>query len=304
MLIACFRNLLLALLATFVSSCIFEDLNDCLTKAVIYVSVEEGQTPASSAEGRFNVNNAAVFFFNENLQLDSVVQLTGEDIANRKPIEVNVRNGKFPHVVVWGNVDISEEDSQWTPGLRLSDARIRMLEKDGYTLPASKFYYGMRELTAEPVQEVVVSKWVGRVSTTVRGIEDAQTNVGDYYFTLESEYNSYDFYGRPQKGHALIKVDAATSVSQQEVLLFHQPVNLVAYPDKYDGNQTIRVSLFKKTPQGDVLIVSAIKNIEGDDIVTRIGENTNVLIDLTDKGNIVVQIKITPWNYIYQWVWW
>lgn len=299
------RLLMLTLVLISVSGCV-DDGENCFTKALVYISVGEEQSRVSGFTGGevSEVDNAIVYIFGEDSRLERVVTLTGEDIANRTPIEVMLYKGHHPQVVVWGNLKNPQEVSEPVPGLRLSDARVRMLEKDGYTLPADKFYYGFKQLVDENVQEVVITTWVGSVSITVCGIENAMNNAGNYYFTIESRYDSYDFYGQPQAGNALLKVDAEAGSYQQEELLFHQPVNLVAYPTISGERQPIYVRLYEKRSEGDILIASVDRDMEGNEIVTHSGENTNVLLDFRDNDEMNVYIKFTPWNYIYQWVWW
>lgn len=101
-----------------------------------------------------------------------------------------------------------------------------------------------------------------------------------------------------------MKQNAESATYQQEEVLVHKPVNLVGYPDNFNTSQTIVVKLYQRTPEGDRLIASADKDKEGNRIISRIAERTNVLIDLTDKNNMGVYIELTPWDYIFQWAWW
>lgn len=308
--------LLLTLLLTVFTGCIFDDDNGCFTKAVLYISVAgEQSTPctlsnkAISGEEVFDeetsgVEDAMVFIFDEDSQLERVVTLTGEDIKRRTPIEITVRYGQHPQVVVWGNLNNSKDVGDITPGMQLSSARVRMFQRDGYTLPADKFYYGFGELTNEKVQEIEITNWVGAVITTVRGIENAVNDADSYYFIIESKYNSYDFYGQSESGNVLVKENAESATYQQEEVLVHKPVNLVGYPPNFNTNESIIVKLYKRTLGGDRLIATADKDKDGNSIITRIGEKTNVLLDLTDKDNVGVYIELTPWNYIFQWAWW
>lgn len=300
------RLLLLTLLMVINSGCIFDGEEDCVTKAIIYISVAEetNRSSGTSDEDATGVDNATVYIFGKDSQLERVATLTREEIENRTPIEVSVYNGRRQQVVVWGNLNNSQEVSEPTIGMQLSEGRIRMLEKEGYALPPDELYYGYRELAFEKVQEVVINKWVGRVSITAHGFKDGPDEDASYYFTLESKYNGYDFNGRPQAGNALLRIEAVTGNDQQEEYLFHQPVNLVTYPDISGGRQSIQIKLYKSKTEGDVLIASADKDMEGNKIVTHTGENTNVLLDLSKEGDLNVYIELTPWEYVYQWAWW
>lgn len=313
--------LLLTMLLTVFTGCIGDDDNGCFTKAVLYISVAGDQsTPCSlsdkaisgetisgeaiSDEETSGVEDAMVFIFDEDSQLERVVTLTGEDIERRTPIEIMVRYGQHPQVVVWGNLNNSKDVGDIAPGMQLSSARVRMFERGGYTLPADKFYYGFGELTNEKVQEIEITNWVGCVIVTVRGVENAVNDADSYYFIIESKYDSYDFYGQPEAGNVLVKENAGSAIYQQEEVLILKPVNLVGYPANFNTEQPVIVKLYQRTPDGDRLIATADKDKDGDSIVSRIGEKTNVLLDLTDKDNVGIYIELTPWNYIFQWAWW
>lgn len=300
------RLLLLILLMNITVSCIRDGEKDCITKAIIYVSVADAQSRTSSFtdDDLPGVGNATVYIFDGNSQLERVVTLEREDIENRVPIEITIYNGQQPKVAVWGNLNGSQEVSEPVPGLQISSARVSMLEREGYTLPPDELYYGFKELTTENVQEVEISSWVGRIFVTVYRIENVTNNVENCYFTIESKYNSYDFFGQSQAGNALLRIEAEAGSSSQEGFLVHQPVNLIAYPVIPGQRQSMTIRLYEKTSTGDVLIASADTDIEGDRIVTHPGENTNVLFDFTNQSDVEVYIKFTPWDYVHQWVVW
>lgn len=300
------RLLMLTALMTIASGCRKD--GECIgpAKALIYISVEEGPNPSSNFYEKENVcvDNAIALIYNKDDQLQRIIKLTREEIENRTPVEIDFFEGNRPKVVVWGNLNSSENISDIMSGFQLPSARLCMQQKDGYALSTDNLYYGFRELTDESVQEVVITSWVGHVFITARGIENALSNADDYYFVIESNCNSYDFYGQPQEGKALLKIDAEAKIYHEETILVHHSVNLVACPDISGKKESTMVKLYKKTPAGDVLMASADTNTEGERIITQIGENTNVLLDFTDKEDPNVYFILTPWEYIYQWSWW
>lgn len=300
------RLLLLTTLMIIVSGCIRdEDCNDP-SKALLYISVKEGSSSTSDFYDKENryVDNAIVLIYDEDGQLQRIVKLNHKEIQERTPIEIPISAGKHPQVVVWGNLNGEEELLDLSSGLALSSARISMRQENGYTVSTDNLYYGFKKLTDESVQEVVITAWVGHVYITARGIENMPEDGESYYFTIESNCNSYDFYGNPQEGKVVLKIEAQAEFQHQEVILVHPPVNLVACPDIAGEKQTVYVKLFKRTPAGDVLIASTNMDTQGDPIITRSGENTNILLDLTDKNALYVYFILTPWEYIYQWAWW
>lgn len=300
------RLLLLTTLMIIVSGCIRDEDCNVPSKALIYISVKEGSNSTSDFYDKENstVNNALVLIYDEDGQLQRVVKLNHKEIEKNTPIEIPISAGKHPQVVVWGNLNGAEDLSDISSRLALSSARISMKQENGYTVSTDNLYYGYKKLSDEKMQKVVISTWVGHVYITARGIENMQDKDDSYYFTIESNCNSYDFYGQPQAGKVLLKIEAQAEILHQEVVLVHQPVNLIACPDISGEKQSICVKLYKRTTEGDVLIASTDMSAEGDRIITRSGENTNVLLDLSDKGNLNVYFTLTPWEYIYQWSWW
>lgn len=300
------RLLLLTLLAIATSGC--KKDGECYgpSSTLIYISVEKGPNSYSDYyENEIdNIDNVLVFIYDKDGQLQRIVKLSREEIKNRTPIELPVSEDNHPQIVVWGNVNGLEDISDLTSAFQLSSAYINMQQKDGYAVSTDNLYYGFAKLTDDHVQEVTIKSWVGHIYITTRGIEITQNDTDSYYFVIESNCNSYDFYGQPQKGKALLKVNAETEVYHQEVILTHKPINIIACPDISGETQSMNVKLYKKTPTGEELITSTNMDTAGDWITTRSGENTNVLLDLSDKANLKVYFILTPWKYIYQWAWW
>lgn len=290
------------------SGCIFDSDDDCTcpTQALVYISVAEGQGQSSATYDNEKglVDSVIVFIYDKESKLHRIVKLTREEIENRTPIEITIRKGSHPQVVVWGNLEGAEEVSKIVSGQMLSSPSINMRQNGDYATPTDNLYYGYKVLTDENVQEVKISTWVGRVSITARGIENLTDSTSHYYYIIESAYAGYDFYGRPLAGNVSLKVNAHAEANQQEELLVHQPINLVAYPTTPGSRQPMKIKLYKKTPDGDVLITQVNMDNEGNKIITHPGENTNILIDFSDNANLNVYFKLTPWEQIYQWAWW
>lgn len=300
------RLLLLSFLMTVTSGCIKDGECNSPVQTLLYINVEKG---ANSSSGFYEkdsmyVDNAIVLIYDQDSLLQRIVKLSREEIENRTPVELEVSADNHLQIVVWGNLNGSEELSDIVSGFKLSSARLNMKQENGYTIPTDNLYYGFKVLTDDNVQEVVISPKTGHVCITARGLDNMHNDTDGYYFMIESNCNSYDFYGRPQKGKALLKAEAEARTSHQEIVLVHQPVNLIACPDISGEKQSVNVSLYKRTPFGDVLLSSSNTDTEGDWIITRSGENTNILLDLTGKDRLNVYVILTPWDHIYQWSWW
>lgn len=302
---------ILLLITLICTSCIREGEEECYTTALIYIDVVESnlQSPTYAYDPG-HVQQATVYIFASDLQLERIVNLSRRELEERTPIEVTFRNEQPPKVVVWGNLNGSQQVTELVPAVSsITDGLVKMIKQGNYWLSPDELFYGMRNLTTEPVQQIPVTSWVGRIRVSVRGIEDVANNAGDYFFTISSKYDGYNFYGESQPGEVLLRIDATSggsggnSATRQEELLVHEPANLICYPQDVQQSQTIGVSVYKQTPAGPELIATADRDVDGNRIVTRHGENTNVLIDLR-KGDINVYLKMTDWDYIEQWTLW
>lgn len=284
--------------------CIRENRDSCLIETIIYVSVENPSAPLLTASTESEtVDHTKVFIYGAGLKLEKIVNLSRYDLENRTPVRMVFPAGEPPTVVVWGNLNGAQKIVEADTGTAISSGQIRMIEENGYSIPPDHLYYGNRKLTDEHIQEVVISSWVGRVNITVRGIDDLKNTPDDYYFKIESMYNGYDFYGNPVEGEALLKTEAEVVTKEGEDLLVHKPINMIAYPSG-DSNHTISVSVYRISATGDQLLGTATTDVEGEKITTHPGKNTNVLIDFNKQTGMDVYVKVTSWEYIYQWTLW
>lgn len=298
------RLLLLMLLTTISSGCTSDEECDSPSTTLIYISEVEGQDPSFDYDNdKKRVDNALVLIYDEDGQLQRTVKLTRKEIENKAPIKIDTDGCRHPQVVVWGNLNGSEDLSVINPGVPIASTRVSMQQEEGFALSTDILYYGYKKLTDESLQKIEITTWVGSVYITVCGIDQKQIYNDSYYFIIESEYNSYDFYGNPQQGKAVLKVDARTEFYQREPVLVHPSVNLIGYPTNSDKSQSMTVKLYKRKPEGDVLIASADKDSEGNNIMAHAGDNTNILLDFIDN-KLNVYYKLTPWENIYQWAWW
>lgn len=298
------RLLLLMLLMTVASGCSSDENCDSPSSTLIYIGVEEGQDPSFDYDNeKKRIDNALVLIYDQDGKLQRTVKLTRDEIENNTPIKIDIDGCKYPQVVVWGNLNGSEDLSVIKPGLQISSTRVSMQQEEGFTLSTDVLYYGYKKLTDENLQKIEIATWVGSVYITVCGIDKKQIYNNSYYFIIESEYNSYDFYGNPHQGKAVLKVDARAEISQSEPILVHQSVNLIGYPTNSDESQSMTVKLYRRKPEGNELIASADKDNVGNSIMAHAGDNTNILLDFINN-KLNVYYKLTPWENIYQWAWW
>lgn len=289
---------------TAIGGCIREKSDNCLAETIVYVSVKDSSAQLlSSSGGGEIIDNIKIYIYGADLKLGKIVNFSRYDLENRTPVQISFPAGDYPKVIVWGNLNGAQEIVEADLGKPISSGLIKMLNQDNYSVPPDHLYYGSKELTDENIQEVVISSWVGRMNITVRGIEELRNNPNDYYFKIESIYNGYDFNGNPIAGEVSIKSKAEVVVKEGEELLAHEPINMIAYPSE-DRKHTITVSVYKTSITGDQLLGTAVTDVEGHKIATHPGMNTNVLIDFNQQTGMDVHIKVTPWEYIYQWTLW
>lgn len=298
------RLLLLMFLPIIASGCSSDEDCDSPSTTLIYISEVEGQDPSFDYDNeKKRVDNALVLIYDEDGQLQRTVKLTREEIENKTPIKIDINGSRYPQVVVWGNLNGSEDLSAIKPGQQIASTRLSMQQEEGFALSTDILYYGYKKLTSESLQKIEIATWVGSVYITVCGIDEKQIFNSSYYFIIESDYNSYDFYGNPQQGKAVLKVDARTEYYQREPILVNPSVNLIGYPTNSYESQSMTVKLYKRESEGDVLIASADKDSGGNSIMAHAGDNTNILLDFIDN-KLNVYYKLTPWENIYQWAWW
>lgn len=275
-----------------------------MIETVIYIRVDNSVTRLpSSYEGNEDVDNTKIYIYDADLKLERIVNYSRYDIENRTPVRVVYPQGHRPIVIAWGNLNGAQEVLGTDTGSSISSGIIRLTKKNEYFVAPDRLYYGCKELTNEPIQEVLISSWVGRINITAKGLVDLSDHPQAYYFTIESIYDGYDFYGNPVEGNALIKADAEIEIRKEEELLSHEPISMVAHPPG-DQNHTIKVSVYRKTITGDQLLGSAVTDVEGHSITTRPGKNTNVLLDFNQESGMNVHIKITPWEHVFEWTEW
>lgn len=275
-----------------------------MIETVIYIRVDNSVTPQpSSYEGYENVDNTNIYIYDADLKLERVVNYSRYDIENRTPVKVVYPRGHRPVVIAWGNLNGAQVVEGTDTGGSISSGRIRLTKMNDYFIAPDRLYYGGKELSDEPIQEVTISPWVGRINITAKGIVDLSDHPQDYYFTIESRYDGYDFYGNAVEGNALIRADAEIEIRKEEELLSHEPISMIAFPPG-DKSHAIKVSVYRKSITGDHLLGSAVTDVEGHNITTHPGKNTNVLLDFNQGGGMNVHIKITPWEHVFEWTVW
>ncbi|MCC8174040.1 MAG: hypothetical protein LIO65_06600 [Odoribacter sp.] len=85
-------------------------------------------------------------------------------------------------------------------------------------------------------------------------------------------------------------------VSSNPYLLIHSPAT-----QQPTEENSIWIHLYKEETNEKQEVVSTNMDSAGNYIRLTSGQTTNVLMDISDNGNIKIYIAVTPWDEIYQW---
>lgn len=273
------------LLLPLLSGCVAQELGNCQLDRVLYIKVATQEGEDITAEGR--VTHADMFVFG-NGGFIRRIEITGEQIIDRVPITVEGNS----RVVVWGNVDYTEEISEITTP---ENSKITMhVNSEGYVSETSDLFFGLENLAMNAsIEEITIYPKAARLHVTVRGVEEG-TSSADYSLRIEQKNNGYTFMGNPTQNPTIMP--AGLEWNSVNYLVTPTPINIIStIPDADDG---LVVKLLDKNGN---LIARAERDQEGELITPRSGQMANVLIDMTISG-LEISIRITEWDEIFQWV--
>lgn len=297
-----FTGIILA--ASLFAGCIREDRSDCIRETAIHITVQ----PEEIGGKLTPVEGATVYLFDRNRRYTGQVSVSREEIENHTPVIIPVPPFCGDWVVIWGNVTDREILRDLTEGASMEDV-ILDLRKDneGYAKYPDKLFYGISQLSGNSTEEVLISPKTARVNITVKGLP-TEAGANDYYFTLDSHYDGYNFTGEPHQEKVRIKLegefndehDLATTGSYD--IIHYPPVNTGGY-GKTEQHSVI--GLWKASPKdNDVLLASADRDTTGRFIIPQAGKTMNILIYFKGNGEIEIVVVITKWNEVYQWNEW
>lgn len=276
-------------------SCIKEDPSKCDPTTLLYIVVEvvDGEIPA--------LEGATLFLFNSDRTYRTSISVSAEDIAGNVPISIPDDKRNLPWAVVWGNLDDREQVSVPVQESTIESMFVSMKkDADGYAIPSSDLFFGIKQLSGTDVEYIISSPKPGRIFITVKGLTEIQ-DAEQYYFTVESPYGGYDFAGLPiSSGKTEWKL---LGIFEGNDLVTSEAHNMVHFPSATESVAT--VNLYKNAiTTSDQLLASIDKDINGKPIVLPSGLTTNVLIDFAGNGELKVSVVITDWGEIHQWSEW
>lgn len=291
-------------LAILLSSCVRRGLDLCNVETQVYVRTYTDRQFGKST-GITSISAAHAYIFDSKGKFLYKIELDEQHIVNQQPFTVSYQSYDRPWVVIWVNEDAKDNITDPSSSHHtLTHPAVTVAQESDYALPPDNLFWGMEQLDDSPVKEVIISPKNARTAITVRGISGNNT-ADDYRITIEEHYKGYQFGGTPLKGD--IVVTAPGMFTAQHELVTPEAINIIHYPVKDNGqniNEYINVKLLKKGSDKETLIAEVTEDLSGNKIIPQPGKTTNILIDISNKDQLIIYIEITDWNEIHQWTEW
>lgn len=297
------RGFLAVWAAALLAGCIDEDLPACPTPHEIHIRVASSVSGCSDELPDTAVDTATLFLFDDKGLLRELKGISRDALVRDEPVELQYCGTCRPRAVVWGNLATCPVTLP-VPGETLfGDFRIGMRTSGEYASVPDNLYYGLRDLTADRVQYILISPAMGRLTVTARGLGFEE--VERYFFLLETQIDGYDFLRTPLPGKRTIRLDAARRASTGD-LTSGDAIPLFAYPKVHDGIEPIHIALYRLREDGAHLVGRTDFDDKLHEIVPQAGRCVNVMMDFRAAGGagIDIDIRITPWEVVELWENW
>lgn len=293
-----FRILLAALSVDLLSGCIREDLPRCTTRHELYIRVAQPdcvEFPAGEAD------TATVFLFDSRNVLRELIGVGRTALANGDPVEIRYCGSDRPRAVVWGNLETCTVTTPVLGETTFGDFRIGMRSDGEYASVPDNLYYGLRTLSCERTQTILISPAMGRLTITARGLAE---KAGErYFFEVGTGIGGYDFLHTPLPGKYTIRLDAVRRESTGD-LTSGEAIPLFAYPVDRDSIEPLKVSLYRLSDGGVHLIGQTDFDDKLQEIVPQAGRCVNVMMNFQTSGGIGIDIRVTEWDVVELWEDW
>lgn len=289
------------------SGCIAENIEDCPQPFELTVRAVDISNKDITSDG--DVQNVVLFTFDESgKRLDKII-LNAEEVKARKSIHIEHYGPKSLTFVAWGNVAPADK-ARLESVQRIEDVQMPLQRADGFgQYPTDLFsgrldrqqQYGVLEL-GEPAT-IDIYRRTCQVNVTVLGYEQWLDRQG-------------------YKRQAFDPTDFAAAQ-----ILFGKSLDNYSIVDTYNGNPTTyrltgsldsstgdyHIAPFRVYPPidgkpfqldfyvGNNCLESFTRDSRDTLMLPEIGKMLNILIDMR-SGNISVQIVVTPWNIVHQFV--
>lgn len=297
----------IASMVVLLSGCIAENLEDCPQPFELTVRAVDISNKDITSDG--DVENVILFTFDETGKRIDKILLTAEEVKSRKTIHIEHYGPKALTFVAWGNVTPAEV-TRLESVQRIEDVQMPLLRTDDFGHCSTDLFsgrldrqqqYGKLEL-GEPAT-IDIYRRTCQVNVTVLGYEQ--------------------WLGR--QGYKQQAFDPTNYAAAQ--ILFGKSLDNYAIADTYNGNPTTYrltgsldsstgdyyIAPFRVYPPieskpfqldfyvGDKCLESFTRDSQETLILPEIGKMLNILIDMR-SGKISVQIVVTPWNVVHQFV--
>lgn len=289
------------------SGCIAENIEDCPQPFELTVRAVDISNKDITSDG--DVQNVVLFTFDESgKRLDKII-LNAEEVKARKPIHIEHYGPKSLTFVAWGNVapaDMARLESIQ----RIEDVQMPLQRADGFgQYPTDLFsgrldrqqQYGVLELGESATIDIF--RRTCQVNVTVLGYEQWLDRQGykRQAFDLTDfaaaqilfgksldNYSIVDTYnGNPTTYRLTGSLDSSTGDYHIAPFRVYPPIDGKPFQlDFYVGNNCLES--FTRDSRDTLML-------------PEIGKMLNILIDMR-SGNISVQIVVTPWNIVHQFV--
>lgn len=297
-----YKGLIAALLAVTLSgACIREDLPECITVYELYVRVASAANYAAEALPEMEVDTATAFIFDDRGILYDVVGLGSEALRNEMPVKVAYRGAGRPGAVVWGNLENCEVTPPLIGETSIGDIMVKIPPGEGGAAATDNLYYAASQLTMAGRQDITIIPAMGRLTITARGLEREPGE--QYFFSVETRIEGYDFYRASLPGDRILKVGAARAGARDD-LTIGDPLPLFVYPENNAGLEPIKVSLYRVTNGQQVLVGQTEIDDTFLDIIPQAGHRVNVLMNFGLANDFSVVVRITDWDEVEQWEEW
>ena len=276
------------------SSCFKEDLSDCPLPFQVTIKALDIDLNDITESGE--IKSVILFVFDENQNLIDHFELTADQVKSRKPINIvmDYPGHESLTFIAWGNSDSNFNCSQVSSVKTINDLYVRLTKKDGHARPASDFFQGKLEMTVEyggvgqgQSRVVEIHRMTSGVTITAIDLKQWNNNQqGEYHYVLRSSKDTYDPHGN-LVGEIVSYKPGATFTENEN---FYAPI-FYTFPSEH-----YVVDIYCN----EELIFTAEKDASGNHFVPEIGKTLNIIIDF--RATISIQVAITPWNVVYQYV--
>lgn len=289
------------------SGCIAENIEDCPQPFELTVRAVDISNKDITSDG--DVQNVVLFTFDESgKRLDKII-LNAEEVKARKPIHIEHYGPKSLTFVAWGNVapaDMARLESIQ----RIEDVQMPLQRADGFgQYPIDLFsgrldrqqQYGVLELGESATIDIFrrtcqvnvtvlgYEQWLDRQGYKRQAFDPTDFAAAQILFGKSLDnYSIVDTYnGNPTTYRLTGSLDSSTGDYHIAPFRVYPPIDGKPFQlDFYVGNKCLES--FTRDSRDTLMLLE-------------IGKMLNILIDMR-SGNISVQIVVTPWNIVHQFV--